>query len=416
MVRLLVPTAVATTSAVLPGFLIGSQAVQLAPDLGIALGTAGAAVAVAWLTASALSAVLGRLAERLGGARGLRIGALTSAAAMLWIAVAGRSFALLAVGAALGGAGNALAQPSANVVIARGLPPERHGLGFGVKQAAIPMATVLGGLAVPALTLTLGWRATFVAGAALAVGAAVALPSRATAPAGGGAASGEASDRGLAGTGPRADETADGAAVAPPPDPRRRRALVVLGTGVGFGAAAAGALSSFLVGGAVDAGMAEGRAGLLLTVGSLIGIAVRLTMGVRADRVGGDQLPLVAGMMLTGSAAVACFALAAVPVYVLATPVAFGAGWAWPGLFNLSVVRRFPEAPGAATGATQTGTYLGAGVGPLVFGLVVDARGFSVAWPLAAVLLALGATTMAVGRRLAEVPAGAAPAIDDGRT
>ena len=86
--------------------------------------------------------------------------------------------------------------------------------------------------------------------------------------------------------------------------------------------------------------------------------------------------------------AVACFALAAVPVYVLATPVAFGAGWAWPGLFNLSVVRRFPEAPGAATGATQTGTYLGAGVGPLVFGLVVDARGFSVAWPLAAVLLA----------------------------
>jgi predicted MFS family arabinose efflux permease len=97
--------------------------------------------------------------------------------------------------------------------------------------------------------------------------------------------------------------------------------------------------------------------------------------------------------------AVAAFALVSVPAYVLATPLAFGAGWAWPGLFNLSVVRRYPESPGAATGATQTGTYLGAGVGPLVFGMVVDANGFPMAWLGSATLLAAGALARAVGGR-----------------
>lgn len=376
------PTAAATTCAVLPGFLIGSQAVQLAAGLGIGVGAVGGAVAVAWLTASALSALAGRAAERLGGAKGLRIGALCSAGAMAWIATAGRSFWLLAVGAAVGGAGNSLAQPSANVVIARGLPPERHGLGFGVKQAAIPLATVLGGLAVPALTLTLGWRATFAAGAALAGVAALAVP------------------RSVGRPSPAGRTEADQG--ARPAGTSRRRALVVLGTGVGFGAAAAAALSSFLVAGAVDVGIAEGLAGLLLTAGSLVGIAARLTLGARADRVGGDQLPLVAGMMLTGGVAVASYSLGAAPAYVVATPVAFGAGWAWPGLFNLSVVRRYPDAPGAATGATQTGTYLGAGIGPLLFGLVVDDAGFGWAWPLAGAFMACGAAAMAVGARLAQ--------------
>lgn len=436
--RVLGATAAATTCGVLPGFLIGSQAVQLSRDLALDLASVGAAVAVAWLTASTLSAAMGRVSERMGGGRGLRLAALTSAASMAWIAVVARSWPLLAVGAAMGGAGNALAQPAANVVIARTLPPERHGLGFGVKQAAIPMATVLGGLAVPLLTLTLGWRATFAVGAVLALGAALLVPRHAGAPVGaelGGVEAGRdaAADEGVvAGASPVADADAYADADAPADDaapddddaapassldgrtgstggvlgatPRRsrrgrHRSLIVLGIGVGCGAATAAALSSFLVAGAVDAGMGEGVAGLLLMGGSVIGIVVRLSLGVRADRVGRDQLPLVGGLMATGAVAVAAFAVVSVPAYVLATPVAFGAGWAWPGLFNLSVVRRFPDSPGAATGATQTGTYLGAGIGPLAFGVLVDATGFATAWLVGAAVLAAGSVAMAVGGR-----------------
>jgi hypothetical protein len=140
--------------------------------------------------------------------------------------------------------------------------------------------------------------------------------------------------------------------------------LIVLAMGVGLGASAAGALSQFLVSGGVAAGLAEGTAGLLLGLGSAVGIVSRLVVGARADRRPGDQLATVVTMMVLGSIAYAALGLGVPVAYVVATPVAFGLGWAWPGLFNLSVVREYPEAPGAATGITQTGTYLGAGLGP----------------------------------------------------
>lgn len=393
-VRLLLPVALATTSGVLPAFLIGSQAVQLGRDLALSTGAVGAAVAVAWLVGSAASTPMGAASERLGGHRGLRIAALVSATAMAWSAVAGRSWGLLAVGAALGGCANSLAQPSANLLIARNLPVHRHGVAFGIKQGAIPVASMLGGGAVPVLTLTLGWRATFAAGAAFALVAAAAVPSAGR-------------DR----TAAVVDRPAHDAGAPPRPAGRprgeRARALVVLGCGVGLGAASAGALASFLVAGAVEVGMGEGVAGLVLMAGSVVGIALRLVLGARADRVGGDQLRVVSRLMVVGSASVLVYALGGIPGYVAATPLAFGAGWAWPGLFNLSVVRRYPEAPGAATGMTQTGTYLGAGLGPLAFGAVVDAVGWSAAWTGAAASMALAAVAVGIGRRMADAAPGA---------
>jgi cyanate permease len=182
-------------------------------------------------------------------------------------------------------------------------------------------------------------------------------------------------------------------------DRRRRGPLLVLACGVGLGAAAAGALSQLLVSGGVAAGIDEGAAGLLLSIGSAVGIASRLVVGARADRRPGDQLVTVVAMMVVGSVAYAALGAGVPWIYLVATPVAFGAGWAWPGLFNLSVVREYPEAPAAATGITQTGTYLGAGVGPLVVGAVVDRWSFGVAWPVSAALLVAGALLMLAGRR-----------------
>lgn len=415
LVRVVASTAAATTAGVLPAFLLGSQAVQLERDLDFSPALLGVAIAVSWGAAAAGSAPLGRFTERRGGGRSLRLAALVSAAVQVSIAVVVRSWPLLVVLVAFGGIANALTQPAANLLMARTLPPERHGLGFGIKQSAVPMGTLLGGLAVPTLTLTLGWRATFAAGAVLAATAAVAVPTR--------------SDRA-----PVLDASEDPAhapAASAPDDGavsdagrlrgRRRTVLVVLASGVGLGAAAAGALSSFLVSGGVEAGLGEGVAGLALTLGSACGIAVRLLLGHRADRqtrqrpetVGRAgsvvQLRVVATMMLCGSVAFAAYALGTGWVFIVATPLAFGAGWAWPGLFNLSVVRAYPDQPGAATGITQSGTYLGAGLGPLGFGVVVEHAGFAPAWLLAALVLVAGAAMMMVGRsRLQPEPASTA--------
>jgi predicted MFS family arabinose efflux permease len=87
-------------------------------------------------------------------------------------------------------------------------------------------------------------------------------------------------------------------------------------------------------------------------------------------------------------------------VLLIATPLAFGAGWGWPGLFNLAVAREYPEAPGAASGVTQTGTYVGAVLGPVIFGALVEHASYRVAWLFAATLSLGGAGFIWIGRSL----------------
>lgn len=78
----------------------------------------------------------------------------------------------------------------------------------------------------------------------------------------------------------------------------------------------------------------------------------------------------------------------------------FAFGWAWPGLFNLSVVRDNPSAPAAATGVTQTGIYIGAGGGPVLGGMIVRTAGFSALWVSASFGLLIAAVAALVLRIL----------------
>jgi cyanate permease len=85
-------------------------------------------------------------------------------------------------------------------------------------------------------------------------------------------------------------------------------------------------------------------------------------------------------------------------LFALAVPLAFGAGWGWPGLFNLAVVSHNSAAPGAATGVTQTGTHLGAMLGPVLFGWIVKAVSWEAAWAMVVVWLLLAAVTTHLAR------------------
>jgi cyanate permease len=199
---------------------------------------------------------------------------------------------------------------------------------------------------------------------------------------------------------------------APPAGERRRKAdvpvrlMALLTVGIGFGAAAGGTLGSFLVSAAVDADISEGAAGLLLTAGSLAGITVRLAAGARADRRDGDHLRVVALMLALGAGTFALLATGQPWAYAFAGPAGFCTAWAWPGLFNLAVVQANPTYPAAATGITQTGTYIGAVSGPLLFGLIADHASYPVAWLVAAGFAAVSAVVMAAGAsRMAGAPA-----------
>ena len=377
--RALVAVVLVVTSGVLPGFLSGAVGVQLREDLALGEAALGLAIGVFFSAAALTSVVLGRTAERLGPSRSMRASATLSGLVMVSVAATARTFPVLLALLAIGGAANALAQPAANVFVARTIDAGRLGIAFAVKQSGVPAATLLGGLAVPTIAVTVGWRWTYAAGAVLAVAGLLATPSSASV-----AQRRDVVERDRVPRGPRPR-----LAVAP---------LAVLAVGIGLGAAAAGTLGAFLTNAAVDAGVGEGLAGLLVAGGSAIGIIVRLTAGALADRRGHGHLLRVAAMLALGALAYGAYALQQPLALVLATPVAFGAGWGWPGLFNLAIVRSHPDAPGAASGITQTGTYLGAVAGPVLFGVIAQRWSYSWAWLVAGALSFSAAIAIIAGR------------------
>lgn len=374
--RLLAPPLVATIASVLPTFLIGALAVQLRADLEFSAAGLGIAVAAFGAGGAIASLPLGWVSERLGAEWSMRMGTAVTAAAMLTIAVLVRSWAALVVVLFLAGMANAIVQPAANLFLVRAVDPARLGLAFGIKQGAIPAATLLAGLAVPAVALTVGWRWAFVAAAAIAAAAALIVP-----------------------TAPRPEPRPGGKA-------RRRegdvamKAMIILAVGSGLGAAAAGTIGTFLVDSATDAGVDNGTAGLLLAFGSIIGMSTRLTSGVRADRRGGGHLRVVWQMLAVGALTYAGLAIDEPLAFFIAGPIAFASAWGWPALFHLSIVRRNPAAPAAATGITQTGTLIGVLAGPLLFGAVAEAVSYRAVWLGAGACSLAAAATIAYGRAL----------------
>lgn len=364
------------TLAVLPMFLLGALAVFVRDDLGFGEFELGLAVAAFALTSALASVPGGRWSEWLGTARAMRVAATGSAACLLGVALLAREWTHLLVLLIVGGLANGIAAPATNGAVSRLVPEHRQGLAFGAKQAAIPTAILLGGAAVPLLALTVGWRWAFAAAATGAVAVWVLVQ-----PVGG---------RPLRERGApvRAGDTA-------------ARVLVLLALAAGVGGMGVNAMGVFYVESAAASGLPAGVAGALFAAGGVTGIASRVLWGWQADRRGHRHLPVVAALMGTGSAGVALLALApAAWALLLGTLLAFGAGWGWPGLFNYAVVRHNRNAPSAATGITQAGVFVGACVGPPVFGAIVEAAGYPTAWLAAAATLLAATAPLLAARHL----------------
>lgn len=355
----------------LPVFMTGALAVQIGRDVALGATRLGIASGTFFGAAAVSSALMGRLAERIGPGRAMRSAATTSALLQAGLALS-PSYSWLLLALLVAGPANSLAQVGANLLLAKGIHPSRQGWALAVKQAGMPGATLLGGLAVPAIAVTVGWRWAFAAGAVGAIAAAVLVPVGAVPPGG---------------------RRPAGRRVDVPIGP-----LLILGAAAGFAAAANGTLATFVVSAGVAAGLGESAAGLVLTLGSAAGITMRLVVGARADRRGGRHLPVVSGLLGVGAVGYLLLAPGIVPTHLLGALIAFGSGWAWPGLFNLAVVRLNPTAPAAATGITQTGVYVGGLTGPILFGLAVDSAGYGLAWLLAGLASAAAAAGVALGR------------------
>jgi MFS family permease len=364
-----------TTLGTIPVFLLGAQAVFIRSDLGFGALRFGAAVSAFFATAALAALLGGGLLDRIGRRNSTMLAGALAATGGLGAAGFAQSWASLVGFMVVLGAANAACQVTSNVTLARALPAHRRGLGFGVKQAAIPLAIAVAGLAVPAVAQTVGWRWTYVAtgiAGLVVIGTGVRVPQgteRAAASRGG-------EDR-------------------PPLLP-----LLVIMAAVTVASAAANSFGAFVASWGFEVGLTPSQAGILMATGSALNVVVRVAAGHRADQRHGRNLPVVAGQMLVGAAALAALSVSSPWTVVPAALAAFALGWSWPGLLMFAVVRVGRESPGLASGLLQSGAFLGAAVGPGGFGLLVGSVGYAAAWRVAGLLFLASAVLVLLGRRL----------------
>lgn len=374
--RTMLMTSSLTTIGAIPPFLIGAQAVLITRDLQFGAAGLGAAVSTFFAVAAVVTIGFGGVFERWSSRAGLLLAGGTVAGGGLGLSLLVTDWVGLVAMMALLGVGNAACQGTSNVTVARVLPQNRRGLGFGLKQSAVPAAIMLGGLAVPTTTAIYGWRSTFVVTGTVGILIVVlAMLSRSSTP------------------------PATTSSRRARPDRAPRGPLLLCGFAIACGSAAANYLGAYLASWAHEVGLTVSQAGLLMAAGSASSIAVRIVSGLMADRRFGGNLAIVAAQMATGAFCLVAIGAVATPWAVtMFGLLAFALGWSWPGLFLYAVARVGRDAPGQASSVVQAGAFVGGAVGPVAFGLIVADVGFTWAWWAAALSFAVAGLLTMVAR------------------
>lgn len=334
---------------------------------------------------SALTGIwLGGSSARNGWVGGTIYTAIMAALGLTVMGLMAQNWLVMAAGIAISALANSLSQPSANLAIASAIRTERQGLAFGIKQAALPVATFMVGLTAPLFRFEEGWRFAFIsiAAAALIFGAFVQLRTRIGLP----------SPISIAlDTAKPADRGAKQRVASKP--------LVYLAIAAGLGTATTMTFAGFLVLYAVHIGLTPSQGALVLAIGSFTGVVSRVLSGYLADRRKGRHLVVVSYMMLGGAAGYLLIALSQEVILLsIASILAFGLGWAWNGVFHLAIVRINPARAANSTGVIQSGMALGATLGPAAFGAAL-ALNFQLAWVALSVCMVAAALMVIVGRR-----------------
>lgn len=371
--------------AALPLFMVGGLAVQIRGELGFSETALGAAITTGFVVGAVSAPFGGRLADRVGPRSALYLGSSLSGISLLGLGMFTDGWGLLVAFLAIAGLAVAITDPGLAILVNSSIPDEKHGLAFGLKEASIPAATLAAGAAVPAIALTVGWRWGFALGAVpfLVV---IALLVRMNWE-----------------FGTSSDPDEDGALDRPGesgPDWR----IILTAAAAALGTAAASGVGVFLTESAVAMGISPAAAGILLAVGSVAGIVTRITTGIQADRSGGQQFRLIAGMLAVGSLTIALGSAGNIALLVVGTIGAFTGGWGWTGLYFLSLVKANPTRPGAVAGIGTAGLGVGNALGPFLFGLTAQSFSFRIAWLGAGALAAFASILMGIaGARLSTV-------------
>ncbi len=399
----------------LPAALTGAVSVFIREDLALTDQRLGLALSSGYFAGAGVILVLKRALDALGWRRTMVAAAVLGAIGLGGIAMATDS-RMLTIALLFSGAGVALMMPSTNLLLVTVDGTDRLAQLLAVKQASVPIALLLAGLAVPPTLAVATWRALFVGGLFVAP-LGLLLVWRLAAPSGPAAVVEQPSAASLH------HEPHEHRPIGAPHSGRDvvrkqgssgSQGLGVAAVGVAIASCLPGALTAYLVISLVDSGMGPSTAALLYGSANIAGIIVRISAGIYASQVATKGFIPVATMMILGGIGALLLGTGLRPLLVLGASLAFGLGWGWPGLLFYAVMNARPASPAAASAAVHAGGLSGAAAGPIIAGGVAAAAGWIAAWSVVGALSIVGGVLVAVAAQRLRPESGLTPAASQG--
>jgi MFS family permease len=339
----------------------------LAPVAGVEVGIAASAVGVAtaliYISSTFAALMSGGVIGRFGPMRVSQMSLILCAGGIA-LMVSANAW-LIGVGALIIGLGYGPVTPSSSAILAERVPPNLRAFIFSLKQTGVPIGGAIAGAMIPALMLSLGWKAAALATSAMCVALAVLIQPWRRAVDAGSRAPDTRVKLGLKAT------------IQLVLSHRRLRELALASltySGMQM------CLGSFMVVFLHDrVGFGVGSAGAVLAAAMITGIVGRVVWGVVADK---WIKPRTLLGLLGCAMSLAAFAVAAVTsawplVLVFAVSVVYGGtAVGWNGVYLSEVARIAPPGQAAAaTGASLAMTYFGVVALPLMFWAIVHFTG-----------------------------------------
>jgi len=344
-------------------------------EVGVAASTVGVATALIYISSTFAALMSGGVIGRFGPMRVSQLSLILCAGGIA-LMVSANAW-LIGVGALIIGLGYGPVTPSSSAILAERVPPNLRAFIFSLKQTGVPIGGAIAGAMIPALMLSLGWKAAALATSAMCIALAILIQPWRRAVDAGSRAPDTRAKLGLRAT------------MQLVLSHRRLREMALASltySGMQM------CLGSFMVVFLHDrVGFGVGSAGAVLAAAMITGIVGRIVWGVVADR-------WIKPRMLLGllgcAMSLAAFAVAAVTsswplTLVFAVSVVYGGtAVGWNGVYLAEVARIAPPGQAAAaTGASLAMTYFGVVALPLMFWAIVHFTGsYAVAFAAAGAL------------------------------
>lgn len=337
-----------------PVFLPGAANDLIRKDLDLTTSDIGLVFTLYWI-GSALGAYTSRRASNTSPVERLINLSLFTTAFSLLLMYIYPSIGLW-VGAALGGVAYGYSQPYTNFLIMRKCELKMQGFAFGLKQAAIPAATLLCSLTIPLFAGPIGWRNVFwvIAACALMYAILTALLTW--------------------------NSNTKKRAITKERELSLNKHLLFLAIAGGCGAMIGNSLGGFLITSLTHGGLSMFMASMVAAAASITNIFVRIFAGIVTDRHPSSSTTILIQMFIVGVFGTGMLMLSLPLTQILGAILAYGGGWGWAGLLHYVTGKSYPGNEGQATAISQMGVSTGAAIGPLLFGYLFSNLGPNIAW------------------------------------